>query len=208
MAADNVVSLPQRGKVYLTGPNRTPDSTSTTTLAIRGIRKAFKDLDYTSGLTGTTTVLAPRSGGNVECILVRNSSGIALTPGRLVTWKTNLQGKEVDGYATTDFCQVAGVVDEFLPSTGVANNDYFWLVVKGPCLVKKAADTNTLTKDVEVVAVTAASSQAAGAGRIQTLALANNATSNTSMALNKVGVAMSTSNTSGANVLVYLDLPW
>jgi len=208
MAADNVVSLPQRGKTYLTGPNRTADTSSTTSTAIRGIRKAFKDLDYSSTLTGNTTVLGPRSGGNVECILVRNSSAISLLPGRACVWKTNMEGKEVDGYVSLDSGVVAGIVDEFLPSTGVATNDYFWLVVKGPCLVKKSLDANALVKDDYVIAITAATSQATTAGRITSIISTSNATYCMSAALNRLGVAMSTTATTAANVLVYLDLPW
>lgn len=202
--SDNVVALPLLGKVYLTGPNRTADSTATSSKAIEGIVKRFKNVNYNS--TAGAQVKDTVSGGDVVAILVRNASGIALTPGRLVTWKTTLQGRQVDGYATVDYAQCAGVVDPFLPTAGVSANDYFWLFVKGLCLVKKAADTNTLTKDDYVLAVTAASSQNAAAGRIQSIALVNNATTATLMALNRIGVASSTSNTSGADVLVRLDL--
>lgn len=202
--SDNVVALPNLGKTYLTGPNRTADTTSTSTKAIEGIVKRFKNINYNS--TAGAQVKDTLGGGEVIAILVRNAATIALLPGRVCVWKTTLQGRQVDGYTTIDFDKAAGVVDPFLPSSGVAINDYFWLFVKGPCLVKKAADTNTLTKDDYVVAVTAASSQNAAAGRIMTLALANNATSNTSAALNRLGIASSTSNTSGADILVNLDL--
>lgn len=202
--SDNVVALPALGKTYLNGPNRTPDSTPTSSKAIEGIVKRFKNVNYNS--TTGAQVKDTVSGGDVIAILVRNASGIALTPGRLVTWKTTLQGRQVDGYSTVDYAQCAGVVDPFLPTAGVAANDYFWIFVKGLCLVKKAADTNTLTKDDYVLAVTAASSQNAAAGRIQSIALVNNATTATLMALNRIGVASSTSNTSGADILVRLDL--
>jgi hypothetical protein len=204
--ADNVVTLPNRGQTYLTGPNRTADTSSTTTKAIQGIRKTFKDIDYSSTNVG---VKPPRSGGEVQCILVRNSSGIALLPGRTVIWKSTAQGKEVDGYTHLDALveqQCAGVVDEFLPTTGVPNNDYFWLVVKGPCLIKKSLDANTLAKDTYVVAITAATSQATTAGRIINYVQTSNATVASNQAANKIGIAMSTSNTTAANILVYVDL--
>src|SRR5687767_4980525 len=145
--SSNVVSLPNRGKTYLKGPLRTPDTTGTTTKAIEGIIKTFRDLDYSNVSNG---VAAPRSGGEVTCILVRNSSGIALLPGRVCVWKVNAVGKEVDGYTAEDalvgtrLAIPAGVVDEFLPAAGVADDDLFWLVVRGPCLVKKSLDANTL----------------------------------------------------------------
>lgn len=202
---DNVVALPQRGKTYLKGPNRTPDATGTTSQALLGIKKVFKDLDY----SGTNQAKAPRSGGEVTCLLVRNSSGISLTPGRLVTWKSTKQGMEVDGYSRLDQAEiVAGVVDEWLPSGGVADDDLFWLVVKGPALIKKALDGATVAKDDYVVATTAATSQATTAGRIAGLVSTSNATFCMSQALNRIGVAMSTSATTAADVLVYVDLPW
>lgn len=201
---DNVVSLPQRGKVYLTGPNRTADTTYTTSTALEGIKKTFKDLDYSGN-----TVMAPRSGGEVTALLVRNASGIALTPGRTVVWKTTKQGRQVDGYTSVDQSEiVAGVVDEWLPSTGVATNDLFWLVIKGPSNVKKALNGATVNKDDYVVCTTAATSQATTAGRIGALVSTSNQTFAMSQALNRLGVAMSTSATTAANVLTYVDLPW
>lgn len=206
--ADNVVSLPQRGKTYLTGPNRTADSTATQSKAIEGIRKVFKDLDYSS----TTGVYAPRSGGETLCVLVRNASGIALLPKRVCIWKSTMQGKQVDGYSNSDALVphggIAGVVDEWLPATGVPNNDYFWLAIKGPSLVKKSLDANTLAKDEYVVNITAVTSQSTTAGRIISYVATSNATVASNQANNRLGVAMSTSATTDANVLVYLDLPW
>jgi hypothetical protein len=201
---DNVVALPQRGKTYLNGPNRTADATATTSLAIEGIKKVFKDLDYTG--TAGNFAKAPRSGGEVECVLARNASAISLLPGRVCVWKSAKQGKQVDGYVSLDSGQVAGVVDEWLPSTGVVTNDYFWLVRKGPCLVRKSLDANTLAKDDYVIAITAATSQATTAGRITSIISTSNQTYCMSAALNRLGIAISTSATTDANVLVYLDI--
>lgn len=204
--ADNVVNLPRRGYTYLSGPNRTPDSTQTTSKAITGIKKVFKDLDYSNTSPSNTSTKAPRSGGEVTCLLVRNSSGIALLPGRVAVWKTGAEGKEVDGYTTVDSAKAAGVVDEWLPATGVANNDLFWLVVKGPCNIKKSLDANALAVDDYVIAITAATSQATTAGRITSIVGTSNATNCMSQALNRIGIAMSTSGTTAANVLTYVDL--
>lgn len=206
MASDNVVNLPRRGYTYLSGPNRTPDSTATTSVAVEGIRKSFKDLDYSNTSPSNTSAKSPRSGGDVICILVRNKSGISLLPGRVCVWKSGKEGLQVDGYTTVDSAKAAGIVDEWLPSTGVANNDLFWLVVKGPCLVKKSLDANALVKDDYVIAITAATSQATTAGRIVSIVATSNATNCMSQALNRIGVAMSTSGTTDANVLTYVDL--
>lgn len=204
--ADNVITLPQLGKTYLSGPNRTPDSTATTSKAIEGIVKVFKNVNYNS--TAGAQVKDTITGGEVTCILVRNASTVSLLPGRVVVWKTLSQGKQVDGYSgvSGDYCKVAGVVDPFLPSTGVAANDYFWLVVKGPCLVKKSLDGNTLTSDDYVCAITAAASTSTTAGRILSFVATSNATNAMSQAMNKLGIAMSTSATTGADILVRLDL--
>ena len=201
--ADNVVNLPPRGKTYLKGPNRTPGTTYGTSLALEGIRKVFKDVDYSS----TDSIKPPRSGGEVVCILVRNDSGTTLLPGRVCTWKSTYQGRRVDGYTRLDQGQpVAGIVDEFLPAAGVADDDLFWLVVRGPALVKKALNGNTLAKDDFVVAITAATSQATTAGRIMSIASTSDATNGASQVLNRIGIAMSSSATTDANVLVYVDL--
>lgn len=203
--SDNVVALPTLGKTYLTGPNRTADSTPTSSKAIEGIVKRFKNVNYNS--TAGAQVKDTIGGGDVVAILVRNASTISLTPGKLVVWKTTLQGRQVDGYAATDYTQVAGVVDPFLPTTGVATNDYFWLFVKGLVLCKKGADTNTLTKDDYVCALTAnGSTNTTAAGRIQSFVATSNATFAVTQAMNKIGVASSTSNTSGADILVRVDL--
>jgi hypothetical protein len=208
--AGNVIALPERGKTYLKGPNRTPDATSTTTLALQGIKKVFADVDYSTA--GSAKPL--RSGGQVEAILVRNSSGIALLPGRVAIWKAGAVGKEVDGYTAEDallgtrLAIAAGVVDEYLPAAGVADDDYFWLVVKGPSNVRKSLDANTLTQGQAVVQITAATSQATTAGRIISYVQTSNATVASNQAWQKIGVAMSTSATTDANVLVYVDLPW
>lgn len=206
--ADNVVALPQRGKVYLSGPNRTPDSTPTTSLALEGIRKVFKDLDYSGSGVGSR---APRTGGEVICRLVRNSSGRALLPKMCVTWKAGYIGTRVDGFSAVESGPVAGIVDEWLPSAGVADGDLFWLAVKGPSLCLKESSTTTVAYDNWVAAITAAASTTSTtAGRVRAVAATTESTTTLSHALNRIGRAMSTSNTSGVStsILVNLDLPF
>ncbi len=204
--ADNAVTLPLLGHTYLSGPNRTPDSTATTSKAIEGIVKLFKNVNYNS--TAGAAVKDTTTGGEVTAILVRNVSTVSLLPGRVAVWKTLSQGKQVDGYSGVDgnYCKVAGVVDPFLPSTGVAVNDLFWLFVKGPTLVKKSTDANTLTSNDYVCAITAAASTSTTAGRIISFVATSDTTSAASQALNRLGIAMSTSNTTNADILVRLDL--
>lgn len=207
--ADNVVNLPLRGKTYLSGSGRTIDSTQTTSKAVMGIKKVFKDLDYSATSPSNTSAKAPRSGGEVTCLLVRNSSGRALLPKSAVVWKAGAIGKEVDGFSYVDYQPVAGIVDEWLPASGVPDKDLFWIAVKGPSICLKSADTNTIAYGDYVAAITAAASTTSTtAGRILGIGVTNQSTSVMSAAMNRIGQAMSTSNTSGASTgfLVYLDL--
>ena len=206
-ATGNSVSLPERGKTYLKGPNRTPDTTYTTSVAIEGIRKAFANKDYSS----SRNAMPLRTGGETICILVRNASGRTLLPKMTVTWKAGFVGTRVDGFSAIESGVVAGVVDEWLPATGVADNDLFWLAVKGPHLCLKQSSTGVIAHDGWVAALTAANTlHSTTAGRITAVAATTESTTTLSHALNRIGRAMSTSNTSGASTdfLVFLDLPF
>lgn len=88
------------------------------------------------------------SGRPVRVKVVRNTSGISLKPGRIARFLAATTSAspfecQVDGYAhnqTTDV--VAGVIDEFLPAAGVANNDLFYVVFDGPTQVVTGATTS------------------------------------------------------------------
>lgn len=208
--SDNVSGMPNRGKTYLTGPNRTADSTATSTKSIVGLTKTFADLDY------SVNPAVARSQGQVVCRLVRNSSGISLLPKMVVTWKSGARGKEVDGYA--DFSpdiDVAGIVDEWLPSTGVANNDYFWLVVKGPTLALTGLvgdETNSIGMHAWLINLTgAASTVSTTSGRVgpavlPTAGLTTNITFAQSNNLHKIGRAMSAKTTANTNASILIDV--
>jgi len=203
--SDNVIGLPGRGKTYLTGPNRTAASTGTTSKAIEGIKKTFKDLDYSS----TTGVYAPRTGGYCRCVLVRNGMGRTALPKMAVTWANGKVGKEVDGFTVVESGPgVAGIVDEWLPAAGAAANDLFWIVTNGPSRCINAASASTIVHKAWVAAITAAASTTSTtAGRIVAVAATSESTTTLSHALNRIGQAMSTTATPGADVLVYVDLP-
>ncbi len=206
-ATGNAVALPDRGKTYLTGPNRTADSTYTTSVAIEGIRKSFANKDYSSTRGGKPL----RTGGETVCILVRNTSGRTLLPKMAVTWKAGFIGTRVDGFSKIESGVVAGIVDEWLPAAGVANNDLFWLAVKGPSLCLKETSATEIAYDNWVAAITAAASTTSTtAGRIRAVAATTESTTTLSHALNRIGRAMSTSATSGVSTdfLVFLDLPF
>lgn len=191
--------LPNRGQTFSGG---TPDAIGQS-VGVEGTRIQFKD-EYRSG----NGVLVKRSSRLIDAVLVRNVSGIALTPGRQVVWKAGSRGKRVDGYTTTTAQEVAGIVDDQLPSAGVASNDLFWLIRKGPCLIKTplAGDSGNVFSEGDVlVALTAATSQATTAGRPAVLAVA--ATTNTALAIvNRFARVMSAKTTANTNSDMLVDL--
>lgn len=108
-----------------------------------------------SNLLGKTYVFEPatqfgygttqdQSGRFVTVKVVRNLSGVALKPGRLVVYATAstvAHEGAVSGYATAASDRPAGIVDEHLPAAGVPANDLFYLVVNGPSKFTTGATT-------------------------------------------------------------------
>jgi hypothetical protein len=206
---DNVSGgLPNRGKTLLAGTGRT--LTDGDRAGIEGTTRVFNDV--APGQAPGAKVR--RSNRQVTCMLVQNTSGIALLPKRLVSWASGLRGKRVDGYVTTTAGQAAGVVDEHLPAAGVADNDYFWLAVRGPSLMltSLAADAeNVISLDDTMVALTAATSQATTSSRVITWGLTATSTQTTNGGLtdhlmNQIGNAMSAKTTANTNADVLVDL--
>ena len=144
-------------------------------------------------------------------VLVRNNAGIALEPKRLVVWETRF--KSVDGYSSTTAVEVAGVVDPFLPSTGVPNGDIFHLLVDGPVLIKSQLSTlgaNVSAGDL-LYAITAATSQATTAGRFTAWGGTFSLTQTTdgteaNVIRNAIGRAMSALTTGNTNTDTLVDL--
>lgn len=90
---------------------------------IPGSVRVFQDVNPVTGVINSNAL--------VRAVAMRNTSGSALTPGQVVKAKTAALLSEVDGAGDVD-SPVVGVVDEYLASGGVANNDIFWLIVSGP----------------------------------------------------------------------------
>jgi hypothetical protein len=88
-----------------------------------GAVKVFPDVDPKTGKV--------RSNRLKTCVAVRNSSGETLLPKRAVAFAAGSYSA-VSGYTRLTNDVVAGVVDEFLPATGVVANDVFWVTVDGP----------------------------------------------------------------------------
>lgn len=188
--------------------------TTDTTSGAEWEGKIYADSD--KSYSDTSPDKGNRTTAIVYTMIVRNVSGIALLPKRVVTFKAGKIG-QVDGYCTTDAQAVAGVVDEWLPSTGVPANDLFHMVIKGPAKVLTdiaAASGNVINALDYVVALTAATSQATTAGRVATSVITFQVTSNVTdgtiqkYAANRIGFALSAKTTANTNadLLLYVKL--
>jgi hypothetical protein len=181
----------------------------------------FEDLVYNqSGVVGSKQ---QRTNRMVKCMAVRNVSGIALLPSRLVSLqKGGTDGRFVlgraDGYSMAFAGSLVAVVDEWLPAAGVPDKDLFWAVVAGPTTVTTdpagTTATNVFAVGDEIVALTAAASTSSTtSGRVApyATALTSNTTFGVSYALNILGYALSavTSGfTNGALLVNLKSLPW
>lgn len=150
-----------------------------------GAVKTFPDVNPRTGRV--------RSNRLKRCIAVRNSSTVAILPKKLVTFK-NGSVSEVDGFNRLTDGVPAGVSDEYLPSTGAAVNDVFWITVDGPTEVSLGVANEAALGTTIVGLTAAASTDSATAGRAQTSA-------NTLLIPGYVGVALS-AGTTAQDILV------
>lgn len=196
------------GKTYYDG--RTIDTSNYGGVELEGQTATFVNRKVQA--SGTTVRLQLEDNALVAR-LVRNVSGIALLPGRLVIYKASFNNKRVDGYTSTTAQRAAGVVDPFLPSTGVPNGDLFWIIEEGTVPVRRSL-SNSAADDAEgdvLYAITAATSQATTAGRftrwVGTFTAAETTDgSAANILLNNIGRAMSACTTAGTNQLLNVRL--
>lgn len=153
------------------------------------------------------------TGRPITMVAIKNSSGIALLPGRVAKLKLSAPYlTEVDGYTMSP--QENGVIiDDQLPSAGVANGDIFWGIMEGPVVVSTPLQTFP-TGDIAIgdliSAYTAATSQGTSAGRaIKTYAVTTNSSTELEFLVKRnyaiMGVAASAKNsttTDGSGVLI------
>ena len=121
-----------------------------------GTETWFPDLDYSSASHPKGVRLSPRE---VQAVLVKNSSGGALTAGRFVTWSASAVGTEIGATAGVN-SQPCGQVDPYL-STTVANGETFWLITSGPTTVTASAAI-TAGADIQVAATGKVSANVTG----------------------------------------------
>jgi len=176
---------------------------------LEGKEWEFEDIDLSQ-----TGAKPARTNRTVRCRCVRNVSGISLLPKRIVTYQSaGTDGRydvgRVDGYSTTVAARAAGVVDEWLSSTGVVNNDLFWIVVSGPTKVLTdlaGGANNVVSIGGLVTALTAATSQATTAGRVQPQDLTGATALLGNQIQNVIGKALSAVTTANTNADLLVDM--
>lgn len=165
-----------------------------------GAIKVFPDYNPATG--------AMRSNRLKRCIAVRNASGGPLLPKRVVRFAAGTAGNavfsSVDGYAATTNAELVGVVDEYLPTAGVANLDVFWVTVDGPTEVSHALSGTATAIGDRLACITAATSGATTAGRVTPSSLVAATTGGNDNALGVIGYACSTGATTGAAILALI----
>lgn len=128
-----------RGTTYLANCG-----TLTSTMADQWVGQEYEVLDWDFSANPRTL----RSNRKVRVRVVRNVSGVALPPKRLVTLARD-NAKNVTGATAVagvaGSTQVGGIarlptvktypVDEWLPTAGVPANDLFYIVIRGPAIV-------------------------------------------------------------------------
>ena len=99
------------------------------------------------------------------------------------------------------------VVDEFLPTTGVAVNDIFWVTVDGPSEVAGLVSGTAIAAGDRVCCVASANSTGLTAGRVGPSLLSAASTAAGDAGLGVIGYAMSASSTSATTMSTGLGSP-
>jgi hypothetical protein len=123
--------------------------------SVTGTQKTFTDTDPRTNNAGKHLSNRP-----VTCVALRNATGGTVQGGTVVSFlATDLLNSF--GAAAADHTGMIGVVDEYLPASGVKANDVCWVVVSGPTA---AATSGTFAAGdaLSVLAGEATASLAAG----------------------------------------------
>ena len=162
-----------------------------------GVVKHFPDVNPITGVV--------RSNRLKTCVAVRNTSGAALLPKRVVAFDTTTAGlssfTDTKGYSAVTNEERVGVVDEYLPAAGVAANDVYWVTVDGPTEVAVALSGSDIAVGDRLSAITAVTAGATTAGRVTASGVGAATTGAGNNGLGVLGRACSTGATTGAAVL-------
>lgn len=155
MQANSQSPIFDRGQIY---DPADPSNSGAPNVAPHSLGREFEFLDIN---LLDTTFPGPgpkpiRSGFNVRCRLMKNTSGVTLAPKTIVTWDRDNPGNALALAAAGDTGSPVGVVDEYLPSSGVPANAYFWMVVEGRslCRTSNAVSGTSITVGMFIVAAT------------------------------------------------------
>jgi len=159
---------------------------------------AVKEFTDVNPLTGQV-----RSNRRKVCIAVRNTSGVALLPKRVVRLAGSgaVLWSAADGYASVANEAFCGVVDEFLPAAGVAANDVFWVTVDGPSEVAVALSGSDVAVRSALSVVTAAASTSTTAGRVTLSPISSSTAGANDNGIGVIAFAASAGATTGSSVL-------
>jgi hypothetical protein len=164
-------------------------------------------------LTGGPRAAKGRTTGKaIRAVLLRNTSGIALTAKRVGTLAYATAGEAgietVDGYCDLTAERRCVIIDSFLTST-VADDDIFWGILNGRCTVTTtlaAGELSNIAAGAPLLAATAVTSQAVTAGRVQNVTLPGQTgdTATFQAAINLIGFALSarTTGETGSDLLI------
>lgn len=167
--------------------------------------------EYVVEYRGKTAPTSPAPGGRLRKVkLCFNNSGATLLPQRLVQPQltAGAYGYNVAGYSRLTAERVIGGIDEFLPSAGVPDQAYFWVVVKGPAkLLMPLSQVADIAVGDALVAITAATTGATTAGRVASQDLTGATALLAQQVQNLVGYALSAvSSSSTTNTPILVDL--
>ena len=118
--------------------------------SVTGTQKTFTDSD-----PRTTHASQFYSNRAVTCLALRNISGAAVAPGTVVQFTATDPLNSFDKVAA-DATNLCGIVDEYLPATGVVDQDVCWVVVSGPTAIATAATDITAGDELAISAGSAA----------------------------------------------------
>ncbi len=161
-----------------------------------------------------------KTGRTVRAICIRNTSGAAMLPSRVITLDPTAGYHLLQrtlGMSTVLCAPHVAVVDDALPTAGVAQNDIFWAVIEGPQLVyTPLAGSQFNGVDIAVgaplVAATGSTTGATTSGRITNVTFTFATAGDTSngfdgfrMARNLLGAALSARTTAETNALCLVN---
>lgn len=189
-----------RGDTYQKGRSQSAITALPNNPDIEGLTRDVKNVD-------PTNKAVVRDSTRVILKMVRNVSTIALKPMRVVKY---VAGSDVliDGYLAEASGAPAGVVDEFLPSVGVRDDDWFWIVIRGQTRYN-TQETNNAENTIALGDLLVGSGHGTTAGttggHLLPFTLDGKTASDTAM-LNKVARALATNSASSTNVNILVNV--